>query len=360
MKDNDTPLDKEAQDSVQSYLDLLLFNPAKPSSEPAIDKQCDTPAVPVPVVFADSGTNPPEPSKKDRKHPANSVVSEKKYPEIVTEKSSLVRVSAKNATGVERQPDPEEQPASHLTAVQRFTPTLRRKRDLLDIPSDTQGRTFAKPLQRPLLNLSLPSVKPPVVEEGSIRQELKKTDITEKTQEPNNTTQLSEDSLLETAEDPDSDDSILYKIYPDWAQNRFECLLFSVCGLTLAVPLTELGAIYPITEELTPIFGQVDWFLGLLPVKGRNIRVVNTARVVMPERFEEKESKQLGYVISINGVDWGLAADVVSSAISLEPENIRWRGKRSKRPWLAGTVVEHMCALLDVNQLTLMFVEQDK
>ena len=28
----------------------------------------------------------------------------------------------------------------------------------------------------------------------------------------------------------------------------------------------------------------------------------------------------------------------------LRPEQVRWRSARSKRPWLAGTVVKHMCA----------------
>ena len=147
---------------------------------------------------------------------------------------------------------------------------------------------------------------------------------------------------------------------PSWAQQRFECLLFSVGGLTLAVPLVELGSIYPVTAELTPIFGQVDWFMGLLPIKDRNIRMVNTARVVMPERYVDSMKEQFAYVISINAVDWGLAVDSVSNAITLEPDDVRWRGERGKRPWLAGTVVEHMCALLDVSQLTAMFYEQDR
>ena len=146
---------------------------------------------------------------------------------------------------------------------------------------------------------------------------------------------------------------------PIWAQQHFECLLFSVGGLTLAVPLVELGSIYPITTELTPLFGQVDWFMGLLPVKGINLRTVNTAKVVMPERYVDSMQAQFSYVISIADVDWGLAVDTVSNAVTLDPEDVRWRGERGKRPWLAGTVVDHMCALLDVSQLAAMFSEQD-
>ena len=132
-------------------------------------------------------------------------------------------------------------------------------------------------------------------------------------------------------------------------------LLFSVGGLTLAVPLVELGTIYPINDEITPLFGQIDWFMGLLPVKEGNLRTVDTPKVVMPERYQEGMQENFQYVISINAMDWGLAVDTVSNAIMLEPEDVRWRSERSKRPWLAGTVIEHMCALVDVSQLAAMF-----
>jgi purine-binding chemotaxis protein CheW len=148
---------------------------------------------------------------------------------------------------------------------------------------------------------------------------------------------------------------------PQWAQQPFECLLFKVGGLALAVPLVELGAIYPLeTDLLTSIFGQADWFMGLLPVKDYNVRTVDSARVVMPERYREEMRAGYRYVITLNGTDWGLAVDQVANAVLLDPEQVRWRGQRSQRPWLAGTVVAHMCALLDVAQLAWMFHNQDR
>ncbi len=75
----------------------------------------------------------------------------------------------------------------------------------------------------------------------------------------------------------------------------------------------------------------------------------------MPERYRSSMVDDYRYVITLDGVDWGLAVDQVSTAKSLHPDDVRWRGERSKRPWLAGTVVEHMCALLDVSQLTTLF-----
>lgn len=147
---------------------------------------------------------------------------------------------------------------------------------------------------------------------------------------------------------------------PQWAQSRFDVLLFKVSGLTLAVPLIALGQIQPLTDELTPLFGQADWFMGLQPTPQGKIRTVNTAKFVMPERYDEKFLETAKYVVSINGVPWGLAVDSVNQPISLMPDEVKWRSDRSKRPWLAGTVKEHMCALLDIPMIGQMLIDADK
>ena len=139
---------------------------------------------------------------------------------------------------------------------------------------------------------------------------------------------------------------------PAWAAEPFECLLFDVAGLTLAVPLVCLGSIYSLAgRELTPLFGQPDWFLGILPSQSGKLNVLDTARWVMPERYRDDFREGLQYVISVQGHEWGLAVHQVSRSLRLHPNEIKWRSQRGQRPWLAGTVIEHMCALLDVEQL---------
>ncbi|MBX8491469.1 chemotaxis protein CheW [Pseudomonas cichorii] len=139
---------------------------------------------------------------------------------------------------------------------------------------------------------------------------------------------------------------------PAWADEPFECLLFDVAGLTLAVPLICLGSIYPLAgQELTPLFGQPDWFLGILPSQAGNLKVLDTARWIMPDRYRDDFRQGLQYVISVQGYEWGLAVHQVSRSLRLDPAEIKWRGHRGQRPWLAGTVIEHMCALVDVAEL---------
>ena len=136
-----------------------------------------------------------------------------------------------------------------------------------------------------------------------------------------------------------------------WREEPFEALLFNVGGLTLAVPLVSLGTIHALDGPITPLFGQPDWFLGLLPSQEGNLKVLDTARWIMPERYQPSLRDDLRFVISVEGHEWGMAVHGVSESIRLEPSQIKWRSGQGKRPWLAGTVIEHMCALLDVGAL---------
>lgn len=136
-----------------------------------------------------------------------------------------------------------------------------------------------------------------------------------------------------------------------WREQPFEALLFDVGGLTLAVPLISLGTIHPLDKPVTPLFGQPDWFLGLLPAQTGSLKVLDTARWIMPERYQPSLRDDLRFVISVQGQEWGMAVHGVSESIRLDPAQVKWRSGQGKRPWLAGTVIEHMCALLDVEAL---------
>lgn len=146
-------------------------------------------------------------------------------------------------------------------------------------------------------------------------------------------------------------------INPVWREQSFEALLFDVGGLKLAVPLVSLGTIYPLDTEITPLFGQPDWFLGIMPTQAGNLKVLDTARWVMPERYSDDLKEKLSFVISVEGCDWGMAVHGVHQSIRLQPEQIKWRSQQGKRPWLAGTVIDHMCALLDVSALASLIVK---
>ncbi|WP_227519863.1 chemotaxis protein CheW [Mangrovitalea sediminis] len=147
---------------------------------------------------------------------------------------------------------------------------------------------------------------------------------------------------------------------PEWSRHPFECLLFKVAGLQLAVPLVLLGAIHRIDRELTELPGRPRWFLGMLPLGERNIRVVDTAAWVMPGRYPEGCAENYKLVISLDDSDWGLACDEVAQSFTLNPDDVKWRQGAGKRPWLAGTVIKHMCALIDVGAMATLLARAEQ
>jgi purine-binding chemotaxis protein CheW len=172
---------------------------------------------------------------------------------------------------------------------------------------------------------------------------------------------------------------------PEWGRSPFQSLLLSVQGLTLALPLVKLNRILPWTTP-THLPGYVPWLLGIVRYLDQNVRVVDTAALVMPdrmsqcrERMDAQErrpeivaARRAGaaglagtdgpdpsregavdsrHIVLIGDGRWALVCDDVSTVITIDPAKVRWRSSRTKRPWLAGTAVEHLCALLDAERL---------
>ncbi len=147
---------------------------------------------------------------------------------------------------------------------------------------------------------------------------------------------------------------------PAWAGDGFQCLTFMVAGLTLAAPLDRLHGIVEWPGELTELPGYADWFMGLLPNRGQNVRVIDTAQIIMPDgRLPDARPvlERVKFVVLIDDGRWGLAADAIAQILTLSRDGVRWRGEGGKRPWLAGTAVEQMCAVLDIDNLSAQLAE---
>ena len=147
---------------------------------------------------------------------------------------------------------------------------------------------------------------------------------------------------------------------PGWAQEPFDCLLFKVDGLTLGVPMVLLGTIYPKESEFTSLFEQPDWFLGLMRSHDdRNIRVVDTANLVMPERYDASSRDSVSFAIGVFGCDWALGSHHIIGSQTIGVEEVKWRSQRTTRPWLAGTIKEKMCALVDPKAFVDILLEHN-
>ena len=146
---------------------------------------------------------------------------------------------------------------------------------------------------------------------------------------------------------------------PEWAaEGSFQCLLFKVWGLTLSVPLVKLYGVLTWPENLTPVFGHAEWFIGLARNQEQNIQVMDTAHLVLPPHklaeLKTLQERDFHNIILIDEGRCGLACDEIGQVITLRAPDVQWRGAEGKRPWLAGTVRQHMCALLEVDEFIRM------
>jgi len=141
-------------------------------------------------------------------------------------------------------------------------------------------------------------------------------------------------------------------IVPEWAIDPFQILLFEVAGLKLAVPLIELSGVIEWTEAVTEMPGHADFYMGILQHLGYKIAVIDTARMVMPanklaQLAGDEPRDRVKHIVLIDDYRWGLACDKIGEVITLKPEEVKWRTSKTSRGWLAGTVIDHMCALLN-------------
>lgn len=142
---------------------------------------------------------------------------------------------------------------------------------------------------------------------------------------------------------------------PAWAETSFQCLLVRTNGVKLAVPLVKLNSIFNLTEPVHPVPGYSPWFMGLLSWRGTHIKIIDLLKLMGMEGgdFTDSDKSANKRVLLINDGIWGFVCDDVSKIITLYPEQIKWRTDRTRRAWLAGTLIEHMCSLLDVDQFSI-------
>ncbi len=149
-----------------------------------------------------------------------------------------------------------------------------------------------------------------------------------------------------------SNQPLIVKQDKDYRKGGFQAMFFDVAGLTIAVPLIELGGIHN-TGKITALMGKPDWFSGVMLYREEKISIVDTALWVMPEKCDETLINSLNYqsIIMLSNSHWGLSAESLVDTVTLEQEDVKWLDAPSKRPWLAGLVKDRMCALLDVESL---------
>ena len=120
----------------------------------------------------------------------------------------------------------------------------------------------------------------------------------------------------------------------------------------------KLNSVMPWSEKIVETPNQTDWYLGLVNHHGSNVKVIDTALMVLPENrhadLSLSHKERFSHVLLVNDSTWGLACDSIGDVISLDSDQVKWRSNKTRRPWLAGTVRGHLCALMDTEVFASM------
>ena len=141
---------------------------------------------------------------------------------------------------------------------------------------------------------------------------------------------------------------------PAWVEHTIPCLLVDVEGIEIAVPLILLNGISTWDQDTTPIPKQPDWHLGVIEYRGENVVIVDTARLIMPEKImqsaDERRANHASHFLRI-GQNLALSCNAIIETVSLKQDEVRWRIVRKARPWAVGILIERLSVLLDADVL---------
>lgn len=130
---------------------------------------------------------------------------------------------------------------------------------------------------------------------------------------------------------------------------------FEVAGLTLAVNGANVTAIVPAPWQLEPPANTGTSLACALVHGGDRVPVLDVARLVLqPVRaaaLDADIAARCSSLILIEGGRLALAVDTLGEAFDLPESDIKWRGSGGQRLWLAGTIANRRCALLDTAEL---------
>ncbi|MCU7871261.1 MAG: chemotaxis protein CheW [Candidatus Thiodiazotropha sp. (ex Lucinoma borealis)] len=139
------------------------------------------------------------------------------------------------------------------------------------------------------------------------------------------------------------------KSAPSWAESAFQVLLFKVNGIKLGIPLSSLMGILSYAGEASQLPGQPGWSLGVVVNRDEKVIIVNSTRLLMPERLTGNEALHPQHLLLIGDGHRALAVDSICDTLTVEKDEVRWRSGSGLRPWYAGIIIQELSVLLDVD-----------
>ena len=131
-----------------------------------------------------------------------------------------------------------------------------------------------------------------------------------------------------------------------------EYCVFDVSGLLVAVPAARVhGEIA--RPRLRPQPGAMQW-LRWASHGERERPLVDIALLVLPADLAPGSiplAERCDRVLTLDDGSWWLALNGPTRTEVIDADAVCWRGPRGRRPWLAGTLADRRCVLLDTDNI---------
>jgi len=131
------------------------------------------------------------------------------------------------------------------------------------------------------------------------------------------------------------------------ATHILDVLMFGVSGLRLGLPNDSVDDVIdcPVNIELS----SAALIMTIPGLMYDNIPVT----IINPVQLMSLNAKEAGNhkIVLFNSRRNGIICNDVREVIAIDKCDVKWRTVNTKRKWLAGTIVKHQMALLDVDQL---------
>jgi len=127
--------------------------------------------------------------------------------------------------------------------------------------------------------------------------------------------------------------------------------VFFVSGLKLAIAADKISRIVNIPSAVNILEKKIKQNVYGLLENGSQIVVINTSALVIPNVSDHGKSTKSEKIIIIKGSNIGFTCDAEIESLQQNKNAIRWRTDKTKRRWLAGTVVSRQMALLDIDRI---------
>ncbi len=229
-----------------------------------------------------------------------------------------------------------------VSAVASYLDNLLQEEPPASPPVALKEKVVPLPGVRPLDEL-LAEVPPPPEEPADPAAAQEPPEQVESTPPPEPPSAVEETPEPEVEDQPETQAAA-----PEEPRQRYrfpvQCLMFQVAGHDLCIPLIDMGSVAPLNREaMTRLPDSPPWLLGVLPHRGQNLRIVDSA-VLLGIEGHPMEAETLHFLVFADE-DFAITCEGLGQVVYLQDEEIKWLPPDSGGLSM-GTVRESLATLL--------------